>query len=489
MRQPYFTKSIALLVSLLAIGSHLLAQDSAPYEAVPSTPDQEEPEVLTSGPVHEAFAEPVELQLQDPLVIPAQPPAVIVENPPAERPAGEQFVWIPGYWAWDTDRNSFIWVSGCWRAAPQKMYWVPGYWAKTPDGWQWISGFWSPVAAAQQIEYLPPPPALEDVEPLGIQPSPDTIWIPPCWYWYQGQYIRRSGYWLTAQENWVWIPSHYVWTPRGYVFVKGYWDYQLNRRGVLFAPVYFPRPVYKRLGYSYSVRIVVDIDNLQFNLFTAPRYRHYYFGDYYDIHYVEAGIYPWFECERRHTWYDPIYQHNRWYSRKTDSHWEEHQRNHYDDRRANKDLRPPRTYREMEIRQAKMSPTQRKNMQMAEPLGTLTARKKTSLKFERIKDNKREGLSQHSTRVHQFREERSRWESPAADRKTSPPAAERKNTVTPPDRTDRADRVKIPDSPVVGKRSIWSTFKKGPPSRPADEQKTQARDSDTRKDRGRQNKK
>ena len=31
---------------------------------------------------------------------------------------GAQFVWVPGYWSWDADRNGYIWVSACWRAAP-----------------------------------------------------------------------------------------------------------------------------------------------------------------------------------------------------------------------------------------------------------------------------------------------------------------------------------------------------------------------------------
>jgi DNA-binding NtrC family response regulator len=62
-----------------------------------------------------------------------------------------------------------------------------------------------------------------------------------------------------AQADWVWVPSHYVWATRGYVFVPGHWDYSLARRGVLFAPVYFPRPVYELAGFSYALSVVVDI--------------------------------------------------------------------------------------------------------------------------------------------------------------------------------------------------------------------------------------
>ncbi len=111
--------------------------------AAPPIPAQEQPEVLTRGPVHEAFAEPVNLQVQAGLVAPNQPPANIEEIPPAERPQGDQYVWVPGYWSWDADRNNYIWVSGCWRAAPPNMYWVPGYWSQVSRGWEWVAGFWA----------------------------------------------------------------------------------------------------------------------------------------------------------------------------------------------------------------------------------------------------------------------------------------------------------------------------------------------------------
>jgi hypothetical protein len=168
----------------------------------PPIPAEEQPEVLTQGPVHEAFAQPVDLEDQTGLIAPTEPPVDIDEVIPSEKPAGDQFAWIPGYWAWDSDRNGYIWVSGCWRAMPTGMSWVPGYWAKAPGGWQWVAGFWEPVSN-QEIEYLPAPPELTNIEPTGPAPSPDKMWVPPCWYWYNGQYTQRPGYWLAAQADWV----------------------------------------------------------------------------------------------------------------------------------------------------------------------------------------------------------------------------------------------------------------------------------------------
>ncbi|MGA2172850.1 MAG: hypothetical protein ABSG82_07555 [Sedimentisphaerales bacterium] len=519
--------AIMLVITMVLAAGTLYGEDTV---QPPPTPDQEQPEILTRGPVHEAFAEPVDLNTQPPIVAPTQPPANIIENPPAERPTGDQFVWVPGYWAWDSERNGYIWVSGCWRAAPPSRYWVPGYWSKTDMGWEWVPGFWAQVSNVQQIEYLPAPPVIADVEPPGPPPTDDNIWVPPCWYWYQGGYVWRPGYWLVAQDGWVWAPSHYVCTPRGYVFVTGCWDYSLRRRGVLFAPVYCPRAVYERPGFSLSLSVAIDIGNLEFGLFTCPRYCHYYFGDYYDNVYIGIGIFPWYECRTRHSWYDPIYEHDRWRHEKVDRHWDDHERYEYDRRRDNKDLRTPRTYREMEQRLDKMPEAKRRDIRIADTMDKVVANKKSPMKFESIKADARQKLSQNSTDVHKFRDERSRWESspalnkpgslnierkgpampPTELKETTTVPAERKQPIMPspkqrgqtPPSTERkttgpshqennvtqSERVNIPSPPIVGKREGF--FSKTSPSPPDDEQKTDvkhtSRDSDSSRDRSQQ---
>jgi hypothetical protein len=142
------------------------------------------------------------------------------------------------------------------------MSWIPGYWNQVPQGWQWVAGFWIATSKAKQIQYLPQPPEIADVEPPSITIVTGQIWVPPCYYWRNNAYILRAGYWLTPQNNWVWVPSHYAWTPYGYVFVPGYWDYVLTTRGILYAPVYFPRHFYRPFGYTYSLGVVVNIGNL-----------------------------------------------------------------------------------------------------------------------------------------------------------------------------------------------------------------------------------
>ena len=141
--------AIVFVITTVFAVAPLYGEDST---QPPPTPSQEQPEVLTRGPVHEAFAEPVDLNTQPGVVAPTQPPANIVENPPSDKPVGDQYVWVPGYWAWDSERNDYIWVSGCWRAAPPGRYWVPGYWSKTGLGWEWVPGFWAQVSNVQHSE-------------------------------------------------------------------------------------------------------------------------------------------------------------------------------------------------------------------------------------------------------------------------------------------------------------------------------------------------
>ncbi len=253
-------------------------------------PDNDVPgaQVLTRGPVHEAFAGMVTFNPEPGVVVTKPPPDVIEEVPPEQRPEGDNVTWIPGYWAWDDERSDFLWVSGTWRALPPGRQWMAGYWGKTPQGYQWISGYWAD-ATARETTYLPPPPATVEVGPNVAAPSMDYGWTPGCWIWYQGRYAWRPGYWALGQADWDWIPAHYVWTPRGYIFVGGFWDYSVERRGVLFAPVYFESGVYSRRGYFYSPTIVINLGVFTDHLFLRPRYHHYYFGDYYAANYSKAG--------------------------------------------------------------------------------------------------------------------------------------------------------------------------------------------------------
>src|SRR5262245_23437853 len=127
------------------------AQKSAGGDEGPPVPKGGD--VQARGPVHEAFATPT-AEAKAPPMVAKKPPAPIEEMPPEEKPEGDM-VWIAGYWAWDDDRNDYLWVSGCWRAKPHGKEWVAGYWREQNNSWQWAPGFWTAAQAgrAQEVTY------------------------------------------------------------------------------------------------------------------------------------------------------------------------------------------------------------------------------------------------------------------------------------------------------------------------------------------------
>ena len=226
-------------------------------------------EVLTRGPVHEAFAGTITFDPEPGVIVKRPAPEPIEELPPEQKPTGDNVAWIPGYWAWDDERDDYLWVSGIWRSLPPGRQWITGYWGTSAGDSQWTSGYWAD-AQASEVDYLPEPPQTVESGPNIEAPSENHTWLPGCWIWQQNRYAWRPGYWSTAQQNWVWNPPHYVWAPRGYVFVDGYYDYPVARRGVLFAPVYFNSSVYAQRGYSFSPRTVINPAGFAAHLFLRP---------------------------------------------------------------------------------------------------------------------------------------------------------------------------------------------------------------------------
>src|SRR5688572_26996233 len=160
-------------------------------------------EVLTRGPIHEAYASAVDTQPQPGVLAPKQPPDPIEELPPDQKPEGDNVQWIPGYWDWDEESEQFVWVSGFWRQPPPGHVWVPGSWREVRGGWQWVSGFWHTVAQAQdptqpaqpEIVYLPEPPATLEVGPTVPAPTNTHFYVPGSWVW-RGKYLWRPGVWI-----------------------------------------------------------------------------------------------------------------------------------------------------------------------------------------------------------------------------------------------------------------------------------------------------
>ncbi|MGA2255777.1 MAG: hypothetical protein ABSG53_14115 [Thermoguttaceae bacterium] len=421
-----------MVATLAALGTNLgfhKAMSAPPSPAVAAAGAQ----VLTRGPVHEAFAETVTFDPQPGIVAPKAPPATIEELPPEQRLEGANVSWIPGYWAWDDERSDFLWVSGIWRDLPPGRQWVPGYWGRSGQGYQWTSGYWA-GAQVSNVAYLPEPPATAEAGPNIVAPSPEDIWLPGSWIWNQNRYAWRPGFWAGAQPDWDWVPAHYVWARRGYVFVDGYWDYSLARRGVLFAPVYFSGSIYARPGFSYSPATVIDLGALTNYLFLRPKYEHYYFGDYYAANYQTAGFYPSYSYNSGRYGYDPIFAHERWQHRQ-DGQWEQRVAADFQNRRDHEDARPPRT---LAAQGALGAGT--KSPLLAVPFSQFTKSQNGPLRFQPVGQAERQKLSLHGQEVQRFGEQRQKLENQVA----APSAAQTAKPLAPA-------TGKLPVSPIMAR--------------------------------------
>ncbi len=72
----------------------------------------------------------------------APPPLPVYVQPPLP---GPDYIWTPGYWAWDDDYGDYYWVPGTWVEAPRPGYlWTPGYWGWSDGLYIFHAGYWGP---------------------------------------------------------------------------------------------------------------------------------------------------------------------------------------------------------------------------------------------------------------------------------------------------------------------------------------------------------
>jgi len=444
-----FLRHMCMFALLILLGMGCVSYQ--PVSAQENAADVEEGvDVLAYGPIHEAFAETVSFDPEAGIVVSKAPPEAINEIPPEEKPEGD-VEWIPGYWAWDDDRSDFIWVSGIWRAVPPDMQWIPGYWVRSGEGFQWISGYWAPEKENETV-YLPEPPESVEAGPNIIAPSEDYTWIPGCWIWHYGQYAWRPGYWAPMRTDWIWVPAHYVWTPRGYIFVGGYWDYTVEYRGVLFAPVFFGIGFNLVHGYYFTPSFVIDLRVFSDCLFWRPSYNHYYFGDYYDARHYRRGIFPWFSPHARRHGYDPIYAHQRWKHRK-DPNWEKILHSTFQERRIYKEARPPRALYEPGKPHQKPMVSKPSEYTLKEPFIPVKKSRESISKYKPLSKNERMKIQQRGKQVRSLSDERLKQESSGL-----PPSATSSGK-------SEAERVNLPKSPISSKPERQRSTRTAPPVR------------------------
>ncbi len=380
-RVPALSLAVAILFTIAyPLSAQQPGTNPQPPPDVPPTPGID---IQARGPIHEAFAQPTDATPQLGPTIPRQPPDPIPEVPPDEKPAAAGVEWIPGYWAWDDERQDFLWVSGCWRVPPPDRRWVPGYWNQVEGGWQWVSGFWAPLDQ-QELPYLPeaPPPSL-DSGPSVPAPDDNSIYVPGSWIYRETRYLWRPGFWIGAQPGYVWTPASYCATPSGYLFVDGYWDRCLEDRGLLFAPVCFTQPLWQNPGWAYQPNYCIGTDGLLASLFVRPRWGHYYFGDYYGNAYLGAGYRPWFGSTARY--HDGLFNYYRWAHRGNPG-WDRGLGETYRGRLAGTLPRPARTFVAQQTLIRNLSARQQtvgiNSLHTVRPLGEF--RNQTNLRLTRI---------------------------------------------------------------------------------------------------------
>jgi len=413
-------------------------------------------QVLTRGPIHEAFAMSSMTGAVAGVVIPKAPYEPIAELPPDQRPEGENVAWIPGYWSWDIDRGDYIWVSGVWRDIPPGRQWVPGYWAPVENGVQWISGFWGEVTQTE-VTYLTAPPATLEVGPNSPAPGPDHNWTPGCWVWQQTGYNWQPGYWVAQRPDWVWTPSHYTWTPRGYVYVPAYWDYDITHRGVLFAPLYYEQPVYRRSGYYHSPSIIIDLAAAASFLFVQSRSHHYYYGDYYDHRYEARGFSPWYSRQSARHGGDPLYAHYRSRQLLQNPNWDTHIAEQYRYRRDHVEARPAQTMALQVNIINNQRPGAPENVHIGRRFSEVIQSRTLPLRFTPVKMEERKQIETRGRQVHKLQSERARIE-------TAPRA---KATPRTPNVKERPVRKQLPASPVAARSTENMKGARRPPPVPA----------------------
>lgn len=471
MKENQMTLKKIIQWSLIPLGAALLSVATMQPLTVAQAPGnnangggmENGQQVLTRGPIHEAFGQPTVFNPKPGLLIPKKPPEPVEELPPDEKPEGDNVAWMGGYWSWDEEKDDFMWISGFWRVLPPGRQWMPGYWNENAGQYQWVGGYWANAELEdEEIIEEAPPESLERGAPP-TAPSDDHIWVPGTYVYRDTRYLWRPGYWVVSQPGWCWIPASYYWTPSGYIFVDGYWDWSIRRRGILFAPCYFDRAVIYRPGYIYRPAVCLDIDVITPHFFCRPAYGHYYFGDYYATSYLSVGITPWFNftVARGPRFYSGDFAYYEAHYRRTNPRWGMEIRMGYERYRDNVNLRPARTFvsQQTVINNITINNNNTKivnnnvnvnQLALAKPMKTYTANLARNpdapIKVEKINEARARDFSKTAAEVRKVSMERVKIERDSVTAGGAP--GKTGNTAQS---ATRIRTVNIPKSPIVSK--------------------------------------
>ena len=136
----------------------------------------------------------------------------------------------------------------------------------------------------------------------------------------------------------MWINPQYHWTPSGYVFTDGYWDRPFDNRGILYAPAYFPTPLWNNPGWIYRPSFIVSPAAFYNAGFYRPGYAHFYYGNYYGNNYANLGFRPWWGGTN-----NPAFNYYAWQNRNIPQ-FVAQQQQLYNNRMNGKASLPPTTF-------------------------------------------------------------------------------------------------------------------------------------------------
>lgn len=99
------------------------------------------PLLLATATVSSVLATPAAAQFAlDIRVSLAPPPLPIYVQPPLPAP---DYIWTPGYWAWDPGFDDYYWVPGTWIRPPRIGYlWTPNWWGWDNGVYLFHRGYW-----------------------------------------------------------------------------------------------------------------------------------------------------------------------------------------------------------------------------------------------------------------------------------------------------------------------------------------------------------
>lgn len=199
----------------------------------------QEVEIRLRGPVHEAFAATGDSRA--PWETPP-PPQPLAESVPRVYPGAGAW-WIPGYWDFDQEENTWTWVTGTWRVPPPGHAWISGYWRPNGHGgWQRVPGLWHPSGPGQaRLTYLPPltsRPPRQAPPPRPVRDDDPHIYFIPGEWQLQGTALQwQPGKRVRLAKDMAWGTGRLAWSPAGILPVPGHTDLGFENRGWGFAPV------------------------------------------------------------------------------------------------------------------------------------------------------------------------------------------------------------------------------------------------------------